>query len=304
MQPDKQAASWERIHAHMAAEGGEQSDQARIDFPPVTDHHEPKRLVLKRWLAAAAVVLVTSTVTLIGYQYFSPDPIHAVEYAQFSNPNGSHSKIILPDSSIIHLGAGSKIRYQKSFTAAKRQVYLDGEAFFEVTHHPNRPFVVKSGKVSTVVLGTSFNVKAFEAKHQVAVTVRTGKVGVMANLNGKSELLSYLLPDQQLEVNTETGKFKSHAANATAVVGWMDNNFVYYNTALKDIAESLERHYAVNILFDNPELAKIKLTAKFNNLPLSEIEDNLSQLSGLSFSKKGNDIMVTGHQQKRRNNMK
>ena len=67
VQPDKQAASWERIHAHMAAEGGVQSDQARIDFPPVTDHHEPKRLVLKRWLAAAAVVLVTSTVTLIGY---------------------------------------------------------------------------------------------------------------------------------------------------------------------------------------------------------------------------------------------
>ena len=304
VKPDQQAANWARIQAHTATDGIAQNVAPQIDTASLNEHHEPKRFYLKRWFAAAAIVLITSAAAVTGYRYFSPGPVHPMEYAQFSNPNGSHSKIILPDSSIIHLGAGSKIRYEKSFTAVKRQVYLDGEAFFEVTHHTNRPFIVKSGKISTVVLGTSFNVKAFAAKHKVAVTVRTGKVGVMANLNGKSELLSYLLPDEQLEINTETGKFNSRAANAAAVSGWTDNNFVYYNTSLKDIAESLERHYAVNILFADPELASIKLTAKFKNLPLSEIEDNLSQLSGLSFSKKGNEIMVTAHQQKRRNNMK
>lgn len=302
VQPDKQASSWARIQAHLAAAAPVHNEEIGATIPASID--EPKRFQLNRWFVAAALVLVTSAASLIGYQYMSAPQVHQVAYAQFSNPNGSHSKIILPDSSVIHLGAGSKVRYEKSFTAAKREVFLDGEAFFEVTHHATRPFIVKSGKIATVVLGTSFNVKAFAAKHKVAVTVKTGKVGIMSNLNGKSQLLSYLLPDEQLEVNTQTGKFTSRSANAAAVSGWTDNHFVYYNTSLKDIAESLERHYAVNILFDSPQLAKIKLTAKFNNLPLGEVAENLSQLSGLSFVKKGNEITVSAHQQKRRKIMK
>jgi len=301
-QPVNQAANWARIHAHVVAEGtiATGADDAEL----IRDRHRPAGFYLKRWLAAAAIVLVTSTAALIGYPYFSVPQAHPVTYAQFSNPDGTHSKIILPDSSIIHLGAGSKIRYEKNFTAAKRQVQLDGEAFFEVTHHADRPFIVKSGKIATVVLGTSFNVKAFAARHQVAVTVKSGKVGVMANLNGKSKLLSFLLPNQQLEFNSVTGKFTSRTANAAAVSGWMDNNFVYYNTSLKDMAESLERQYAVNIRFADPQLAKIKLTAKFNNLPLSEVAENLSQLTGLSFTRQGKEITVAAYQKNRRKNMR
>jgi len=301
-QPEKQAANWARIRAHVHAE--ETGVTSSADPKLIGEAPKSSGYAYKHWFAAAIMFLVASTAMLIGYQYLSVPTAQAVAYAQFSNPNGSHSKIVLPDSSVIHLGAGSKIRYEKSFTAAKRQVYLDGEAFFEVTHHADRPFIVKSGKIATVVLGTSFNVKAFAAKHQVAVTVKTGKVGVVANLNGKSKLISYLLPDEQLDFNTETGKFHSRTANAAAVSGWTDNNFVYYNTSLKDIAESLERHYAINITFANPGLAKIKLTAKFNNLPLSEVTGNLSQLTGLSFSRKGNGISVTAHHEKRRKNMR
>ena len=318
--PDQQANNWARIQAHIAAtqgaavqgEGNSDSTaepQSKLKTEATAAHKltapvHAKRAQLKNWFAAAAVVLITSVSGLIGYPYFPSQPVPVKEYAQFSNPNGSHSVITLPDSSIIHLGAGSSIRYEKSFTAAKREVYLEGEAFFDVKHQTKRPFIVNSGKIATVVLGTSFNVKAFRAKHRVAVTVKTGKVGIVSSLHGKSALISYLLPDQQLEINTKTGLVNSGKANAAAVSGWTENNFVYYNTSLKDIAESLERHYAVSFVFEEAETARIKLTAKFNNLPLSEATGNLAQLSGLYFSRNGNTITVSAHQQKRRKGMK
>lgn len=303
VQPEQYATNWTRIQAHITAEGGaDQINEAKKAL--VLDRSKKTRFYIKQWFAAAVLLLITSAAALIGYQYISSQTSDPIAYVQYSNPNGSHSTIILPDSSIIHLGAGSKIRYEKNFTAAKRLVNLDGEAFFEVTHNARRPFIVKSGKVSTVVLGTSFNVKAFVAKNKALVTVSTGKVGVMADLNGKSKLISYVLPNEQLVINTETGKFNRGTANAAAVSGWMENNFVYYNTSLKDIAESLERHYDVKLSFSSPELSKIKLTAKFNNLSLSEVADNLSQLSGLSFNRKGKEITITEHNQKRRRIMK
>lgn len=304
VRPDQSASGWARIQAHIAAE--ESVTHLQKESPVALAQPAPalSRFYVKQWLVAAIFLLLISSAALIAYQHLFKQEMISPVYVQLSNPNGKHSTVILPDSSVIHLGAGSKIRYPQGFTAAKRLVELEGEAFFEVKHHVQRPFIVKSGKISTVVLGTSFNVKAFAAKNTVAVTVSTGKVGVMSYLNGKSKLLSYLLPDEQLVVNTQTGLFSSAHVNAAAVSGWRDNNFVYYNASLKDISESLERHYAVKIGFSNPELAKIKLTAKFNNLPLSEIAGNLAALSGLSFSRNGNEITVSNHHQKRRVNMK
>lgn len=304
MQPDRSVTSWARIHAHIAAE--EPVLQLKQEGPAEMNKLKPviTKFYANRWFVAAMFLMMISTAALIGYQFPFMQMATRPAYTKISNPKGKHSTIVLPDSSVIHLGAGSTIRYQQSFTAAKRLIELDGEAFFEVRHQVHRPFIVKSGRISTVVLGTTFNVKAFAVKNTVSITVSTGKVGIISNLKGKPELVSFLLPDEQLEINTQTGSFISSKANAAAVSGWTENNFVYYNTSLKDIAESLERHYNIKIEFSNPELAKIKLTAKFNNLPLGEITSSLSALSGLSFNKNGNEITVANHHQKRRANMK
>lgn len=316
---DQSGSAWSRIQAHIAAENTAAQDSSSPNFnglnrlssatqEAVTVTEQIKNgssgSKLKRWFIAAVFLLMTGAAALIGYQNRLMKVAVRPAYAQFSNPKGKHSIVILPDSTVIHLGAGSKIRYEKSFSSVKRLVELDGEAFFDVRHHPKRPFVVKSGQISTVVLGTSFNVKGFSTKNKVSVTVNTGKVGILSDLQGKSRLLGYLLPDEQLIINTSTGSFSSGKISAEAVSSWRDNNFVYYNTSLKEIAESLERHYNVNINFSNPELAKVKLTAKFNNLPLNEIADNLSQLSGLYFRRTGNQLTITDHYQKRRDRMK
>jgi len=303
-QPVKQQENWERLKAHIAADSTLPETEL-IANPVLINSISPKPdYYAYRWLVAAFFLLIGGIATLFGYQQLKREPVQPAVYAQLSNPNGKHSRIMLPDSSVIHLGAGSKIRYEKSFSARKREIYLDGEAFFEVTHNQTRPFIVKSGKVSTVVLGTSFNVKAFAAKNKVSVTVSSGKVGVMGAIDGKTRLISYLLPDEQLIIDTKTGESDKSTINADAASGWRDNNFVYYNTSLKDIASSLQRHYGVEFDFATAELSHIKLTAKFNNLSLQEVTDNLSQLSGLSFQKQGKQIFISPFNGKRRTGMR
>ena len=221
-----------------------------------------------------------------------------IDYAEVSNPDGQHSKVVLPDSSIVYLGGGSKIKYNKKFLGAKRSITLEGEAFFEVVHQAKRPFVVKSGTIETVVLGTSFNVKAFTAENKIAITVKTGKVGVLSAGAGKHEFVKFLLPNEQIEINTISGLYTFSKTDASAIGAWKDNHFVFYNTSLREIASSLGHHYGVKIEFTDPELGNSKLTAKFNNISIEEVMDNIVILSGVAYTQRGNHIFISDNDQK------
>lgn len=296
-QPDSLKKNWVRISTHVNSQKKEEEIAFDAQVSPVQEKTGIK-WISHKWLSYAAVLLLLSAASVIGYKYIFHHTPLPVEYTQMSNRDGQHSKIILPDNSVIYLGGGSKLRFAKKFEGRERIVYLNGEAFFEVVHNPKRPFVVKSGKITTIVLGTSFNVKAFAAKNKVAVTVNTGKVGVMATMHGKSQLVKFLLPDEQLEINTKNGLYTFNATDAAAVSGWMNNNFVFYNTSLKEITASLEHHYGIKMEFTDAELEKIRLTAKFNDMPIKQVLDNLSALSGLTFTQKGNHIFISGNNQR------
>jgi transmembrane sensor len=280
--PPAQEESWRKVHQHI-------TETAR----PVK-----RRQHRLRWAAAAAAVLLMASFSLVWYTRMSPATPHADTYATLSNPDGQHSRIILPDSSVVYLGGGSTVKYVKNFLGAKRTVYLDGEAFFDVVHQAARPFIVKSGDISTVVLGTSFNVKAFALQKQVEVTVNTGKVGVMATVKGKQQLIRYLTPDEQLAINTNSGMYTFGRADAKSVSGWVKNDFIFHNTPLSEIALSLAHHYGVQIEFTEAELGKMRLTAKFINMPLQEVLDNLSVLGDLAYTRKGNQVFISNSNQR------
>lgn len=279
-EPENAGASWSKIQAHV-------------------NHSEKKALSYKIHLVAyAALFFLICGIAVIGYRFAVPANPESLEYAQISNQDGQHSRILLPDSSIVYLAGGSHLKYEKKFLGRQRKVYLDGEAFFDVTHQPKRAFVVQSGEISTVVLGTSFNIKAYTAEHKVEVTVKTGKVGVVANVNGKSRLLKYLVPNEQIEINTESGLYSSGHADAQALIGWINNNFVFYNTSLKEITASLEHRYGVKIEFTDPELGAAKLTAKFKNIPLKQVLEDIETLTGFSCTVKGKHIFISDNDQK------
>ncbi|MVN92148.1 FecR family protein [Mucilaginibacter aquatilis] len=254
------------------------------------------RILRYKWLAAAAILLAVCSTTLAWYKHML-NALTSIEYAEVSNVNGRHTKVYLPDSSVVYLSGGSKIKFAKGFDGKTRNVQLNGEAFFDVVHQA-KPFVVSSGKISTVVLGTSFNVKAYSSQQKVTVTVKSGKVGVLATVNGKRKLVKYLTPDEQIEINTLNGLYAFGQTDAHAVSGWINNDLSFYNTALTDIAQSIEHHYGVHIDFTDPEQGHVKLTTKFDNVSLKQVMQTLSELSGLAYTQKGNQFFFTNTNQK------
>lgn len=279
-QPKAAHETWERI-------------QSYINEPSVVKA-KPTNYKLN-WLYAAAVGLLCCACGLL----LRKQSLNVQQsYVVIKNANGKQSKILLPDSSAVYLAGGSILKYPSNFGQNKRTVYLNGEAFFEVIHQAKKPFAVQSGEITTVVLGTSFNVKAYAADKKVAVTVKTGKVGVMANVKGKNQLVKYLTPNEQIEIDTQSGLYTFNNADAANVSSWVTNELSFYNTPLKDIAASLEHHYGVNIEFADPDLKSIKLTAKFKNISIQEVMENIRVLSGIAYTQKGNHLFLTNNNQK------
>jgi transmembrane sensor len=250
----------------------------------------------RRWMACAAACLLVLTLGFTAIYHFGPAA--GAAYETVSNTNGKQVKFLLPDSSVVYLAGGSRLKYAKNFNGKTRGVYLDGEAFFDVAHRSAQPFTVSTGEITTVVLGTSFNIKAYAKENKVAVTVATGKVGVMARAKGYNQLIRYLLPDQQLSINTQNGLYTFSKTDADEVVSWIRHDFIFYNTSLKDIALSLEHHYGIEIEFTDPELSNVRLTAKFRNISLKETMENLTLLSGLAYTQNGKHLFISNNNQK------
>jgi transmembrane sensor len=264
----------------------------------ITITHQPTKTTPQKWnwLSVAAACLAVCVSGWLGYSVFksSTQPV----YASISNADGKHSKIVLPDSSIVILSGGSTLKYLKNFDSDKREIMLDGEAFFDVMHQAKRPFIIKTGQISTVVFGTSFNIKAYKTDKNIIVTVASGKVGVLANTNEKGRLVRYLVKNEQISINTQTGLYTSNTIDAGTVTGWVSNNLAFYNTRFKDIATSLEHHYGVKIHFTDAELGNVRLTAKFKNLSLNQAMDNLCSLTGLGYTQKQNQVFISNNDQK------
>jgi transmembrane sensor len=278
--PERTAQSWDKIQSH------------------ITVNSQPQKPAIKKWkwLSVAAACLA---VGFCGWLAFNSlrNQMQPV-YATISNKDGRYSKITLPDSSTVILSGGSTLKYPQNFDDTQREVFLNGEAFFDVIHHTKRPFIVKTGKISTVVLGTSFNIKAYHSDNYIAVTVLTGKVGVMANTNGQEQLVKYLVKNEQINVNTQTGLYTFNQVDAGTVTGWINNNLTFYNIRFKDITASLEHHYGVKIHFTDAELGDVRLTAKLKNQTLPQAMDNLCELAGLSYTQKNKQLFISPNDQK------
>ncbi|WP_199140818.1 FecR family protein [Pedobacter sp. ASV12] len=279
-QPTSQAKSWALVANHVSQS---------------LANEEPKPKIKKlggwhRYAMAAMVVMVCG----IGLLLFKSDRAKTGQQTivkVISNPNGEQRSITMPDGSIVYLNAGSRMSYNAHFSTDKREVKLEGEAFFDVVHEARRPFVVRTGKVSTTVLGTSFNIKAFPAK-AVEVTVETGKVGVVLQRANKKDIINFLLPNEQLLIDATTEKIVKQSINATDVSGWKQYKLVFYNMSMQDIAASIERAYDVKISFKQPRTAQLKLTAKFDKCGIKQVMEVLSKLAGTHYDIKQNNITI------------
>ncbi|SEW53769.1 FecR family protein [Chitinophaga arvensicola] len=229
-----------------------------------------------RWAAAAAVALLIAAGAfyLVRQQTTKPDTTLATITEQ-TNKNAI-KKISLPDGSLLWLNIDSKVRYAKQ----GRELWLDGEGYFEVAPQQGTPFLVHAGALNINVLGTSFNIDAYTPDAKVTVTVASGKVAVgneqhqPATLTANQQAV-YLPAENQLETNDIT---------AADVSAWTQGQLIFKNARFRDIAQRLERRYDVRIRFASEPIANSVLTARFDaNVPFKNVLGMLCDIYGFSY---------------------
>lgn len=195
---------------------------------------------------------------------------------------GERKKVTLEDGSVIWLNAQSKLTYPVAFGKSSREVDLEGEAYFEVFRDTKRPFTISSGQIKTKVLGTSFNIKAYETDPTVSVTVLTGKVEV-----NSSEAAIQIVRNQQVRYSNGNIS-KEVEVDAQTQIAWQRGELQFRNTLLSDVIKTLERNYPVQITY-NTSLSQCPVHADFDaETPLESVMEMLGVSLGGKVSKLGN----------------
>ncbi|MFC5409466.1 FecR family protein [Larkinella bovis] len=213
-----------------------------------------------------------------------------------SNSEADSLAITLPDNSRITLARGARIRYKTSFGDSVREVYLTGEAFFEVARDPQKPFVVYTNKLITRVLGTSFRIKTDAETNNVAVSVRTGKVLVKA-LSVDQPVGLILLPNQKANFKTDS-KILSRTLVDEPVPIRAEGELqlpAFRNIPVAELFDNLEKVYGIPIQFDRDLLTGCRLTTSFRNESLFQRLDILCEAINATYRIEETKIVIEAH---------
>ncbi|MDR0891269.1 MAG: FecR domain-containing protein [Mediterranea sp.] len=232
--------------------------------------------------------LAWSTHGELDYQARQPqaDTLKDVGRHRLEVPRGGEYKLLLADGTRIHLNAESRLSYPPVFVGSRREVSLQGgEGFFEVAKDPTHPFIVHTAQADIEVLGTRFNVSAYEAD-RVVVTLEEGSVRLTAGTDTR-----LLVPGQQGVVTR--GTIAVDAVNVRNYTSWATGVYEYEETTLAAIAQQLSRWYDVDINFANPALGRRRFAGViFRDQPLQQAVDILSKVSDVRFVKRGETIVI------------
>ena len=198
-------------------------------------------------------------------------------------------RLVLGDGTKVWLNSASSLNYPVQFAEKERCVELDGEAYFEVTPDPERPFIVKSGDVQTRVLGTAFNFSAYRGENASTITLLTGKVAVSAP--GHAERV--LLPGQQLKYDAENRKTVIKEVDAEDFVVWKDGLFLFNDCGLEEIIPRLSRWYGVTFHYDREKFGDLKFYIKTRRYEdIGTILNLLKLTENVTYSIEGNEVTL------------
>lgn len=204
---------------------------------------------------------------------------------------GNSFKLILDDSTEVYLNSCTQIVFPRHFHGNCREITLPyGEAFFKVTKHPGRPFIIHTASSTIRVLGTTFNVNAYANEHLVATTLIEGSVAFCSK-NNENFILQ---PGMQSCMDTETGETNIEKVDTSIYTAWLHDEFIFQSIDLPGIMRQIERWYDIETDFPNFDISKYHFKGTFNrDLSLQQILEILSDATGLKFTIEGKRIKIT-----------
>lgn len=270
------------------------------------------RKIVFRWAAAAAIL---TGITFGVYYLLSPQQQSVVyqrgkeqnKLAEVINTSSKIREVQLEDGTVIALQPSSKLAYPSHFSSDKREVYLEGEAYFDVAKNPAKPFLVHSGNLVTQVLGTSFTIKPDKETNQIIVSVKTGRVAVFEDnsqvaLNNEQQKNNgaILTPNQKVIYDAGSRHFTtSLVENPEPVLAETDNSisttsFSFDDVSLATVLDNLGKFYAVDILVENENIHRCRFTGNISSQSLHDKLSAICEATNHQYEIKGTKILIKG----------
>jgi ferric-dicitrate binding protein FerR (iron transport regulator) len=198
---------------------------------------------------------------------------------------GSLDSIVLSDGSRIWLNAGSEIKYPEKFSS-KREIFLVGEAYFEIAHDQSHPFIIHSGSTQTQVLGTKFTIRSYPSENLASVVVTEGKVSFGASQH------VILTPGKKGTFHKQSGQTIVSDNENPNFMAWKTKEFNFDGQPLESVFKSLAEVYHFTYRFENANMQDRKLTAKFIQRPLDEIIQSIAVATNVNIQAKSNSYII------------
>ena len=221
-----------------------------------------KFLIVRRLLKVASVIVFIMGISLLAYLLFQKEGSECLQYTESVTKNGEKIQLVLSDGTKIWINSGSSLKYPEVFNGKKREVFLEGEAFFDVSQIRNEPFIVATSLLQVEVLGTEFNISSYPNDEIIETTLVTGSIKI-TGIDAESK---FGKETYTLKPNDQATFFKN---NNTLVIdevipqyytSWKDGRLYFNNETFENIAKKLERWYDVEIELTGSELKQNRYT--------------------------------------------
>ncbi len=295
---------WEQLQSRL-----KERQVTRFNLEEIVDESKEKMFRILRFAASIIVLLTISSVL-----FFVAKTKKNIHLAQniIEVPYGSKTSIILPDGTKLWINSGTKLTYNNDYGITNRNIFLVGEAYFDVAKNSKLPFIVHTSNLKIKAVGTAFNVKAYPEEKKVETTLVHGLVEIEKE---GSKTPIYLRPSQKIvianrsSIQTETQTITSQSEKNSQVgiidktdsevnkeidtekeICWKEGKLIFDREPLISLAVKLERRYDVHISFENEKLKDYKYTGTFNDLSLEQILEAMRFSSPINFEIKEKNV--------------
>lgn len=286
---------------------GHEEQKKRIWKTYVEESQKDRTVSVKplfRWTwskvaAVIAVLLLPAYLVINGTEDIVVETKPELEVINKKNPTGQKSQIQLPDGSKAWLNSDSQISYVETFSDSIRSLRLEGEAYFEVVHDSLRPFIVESATLSVTVLGTAFNIHAFQEEKEVKVTLVDGSVKVTASENDLTDNL-ILSSGTGIIYSKEEKKYSefsrlSNPGLFSKATGWRNGILVFDGSDFDGFVREITRWYGIQVKIEGTPPKNWDIMASFENELLTNIMDAISYNKGFHYRLKDKELTIMFH---------
>ncbi|MBX3255574.1 MAG: FecR family protein [Chitinophagaceae bacterium] len=313
---EQKNTQWQKLQSKL-------SEEFPADFPGDTASEalqsRPSVFYLyKKWMAAAAVLLVitVSAIYFLQKSDKAQDVVSAAVINEMNTMPGTRSKTVLPDGTIVWLNSDSRITYNAHFGETRREVFLIGEAFFDVAHNADVPMVVHTKNVNIWVKGTAFNVRSYPESNRVETSLIRGAVELTTNADPERKIM--LKPNEKIVLEAVEPDTAAHAAvrssrpehasvkqnlyhiqqldgsryNVIPEISWVQNELVFDNEVFTEVISKMEKWYNVEIVLENKELANKNFSGAFKKEDITTALQGLQFINSFQFEIKDNIVYI------------